>query len=149
RGQNGRGTETRQSTMTINPITSTRQRLSRMRQGWRVRQQHRRNQAAIQRMCATGQVFFAAELRHFLGCDDPWLAAAAREYADCPAAWKHLSGLRSPSRATDGMAKSLDVAEGFALWALVKHLRPRLVVELGVQYGISARLWKEALTLYV
>lgn len=135
--------------MTTNPITATRQRLSRMRWGWRIRQQHRRNQATIQRMRATGEVFFAAELRHFLGRDDPWLAATAQEYADCPAAWKYLSGLQSPSRATDGMAKSLDVAEGFALWALVKHLRPRVVVELGVQYGISARLWKEALTLYV
>jgi hypothetical protein len=60
-----------------------------------------------------------------------------------------LSGLRSSSRKTDGIAKSLDVAEGFALWALVKHIRPRIVVELGVQYGVSARLWKEALKAYV
>ncbi|RIK41738.1 MAG: hypothetical protein DCC57_18745 [Chloroflexi bacterium] len=133
----------------MNPIAFTRQRLGRLRQSWRIRQQRRRNQAALEQMRATGQPYFAAELRALLGCDDPWLAAAAQEYAACPAAWEHLSGLRSAGRATDGMAKSLDVAEGFALWALVKHLRPRLVVELGVQYGISARLWKEALTAYV
>lgn len=130
-------------------IAFGRQRLGRLRQSWRIRQQRSRNRTSIQRMHAAGRPFFAAELRRFLGCDDPWLVATSQEYAACPAAWEHLSGLKSATRATDGMAKSLDVAEGFALWALVKHLRPQVVVELGVQYGISARLWKEALTAYV
>lgn len=94
-------------------------------------------------------IFFQAELQQFLGCNVPWLAETAAEYRACNAAWMYLSGLRSSSRRTDGVAKSLDVAEGFAVWALVKHARPKVVVELGVQYGISARLWKEALKTYV
>lgn len=133
----------------MNLFALTRKRLGRLRQSWRIQQQRSRNRSAIQQMQGASRPFFAAELRAFLGCDEGWLAAAAQEYAACPAAWEHLSGLHSATRATDGMAKSLDIAEGFALWALVKYLRPRVVVELGVQYGISARLWKEALTAYV
>jgi hypothetical protein len=135
--------------MSMKPVALARQRLGRLRQSWRIQQQRRRNRATMQRARAGGQIFFEAELRHFLGCDHGWLAATAAEYAACPAAWEYLSGLRSATRATDGMSKSLDLAEGFALWALVKHLRPKLVVELGVQYGISSRLWKEALNAYV
>jgi hypothetical protein len=133
----------------MNLIAYTRRRLHPFRHAWRIRRQRARNRATMQQTQAAGRIFFQTELRHFLGCDDAWLAATAAEYARCPAAWEHLSGLKSATRATDGMAKSLDLAEGFALWALVKHLRPQAVVELGVQYGISARLWKEALTAYV
>lgn len=132
----------------MNTLT-IRQRLGALRHSWRSRQQRGRNRSTVRQMAALGRPFFAAELRDFLGCDADWLAATAQEYAACPAAWEHLSGLRSATRATDGMAKSLDLAEGFALWTLVKHLRPKMVVELGVQYGISARLWKEALRRYV
>jgi hypothetical protein len=64
------------------------------------------------------------------------------------AAWRHLSSYQSAGPATDGFGKTLDVAEGFAAWAIVKHLRPRVVLEIGTQYGISARLWKEALKAY-
>jgi hypothetical protein len=96
-----------------------------------------------------GHIFFQQELKQLLGCNDEWLTQTAAEYRSCPTAWKHLSGLRSPSKKTDGYAKSLDVAEGFAVWALVKHTRPKVIVELGVQYGVSSRLWKEALKAYV
>lgn len=112
-------------------------------------QQQRRNQQTVQQHTKVPQIFMYQELIQLLGCDDAWLEETAREYYTCAAAWKLLSGLRSPSRQTDGFAKSLDVAEGFALWALVKHQRPERVVELGSQYGISARLWKEALKRYV
>jgi hypothetical protein len=97
----------------------------------------------------SGQIFFQRELQQFFGCSREWLVETAAEYRACPAAWKYLSCLQSASRRTDGLGKSLDVAEGFAVWALVKHVRPKVVVELGVQYGISARLWKEALKKYV
>jgi hypothetical protein len=96
-----------------------------------------------------GSVFFRDDLRALLGCDDDWLLATAREYRACPAAWRLLCALRSPSSKTDGIALSLDVAEGFAAWALVKHVRPRVVLELGTLFGVSARLWKEALKAYV
>jgi|GEM_PF-1762804 len=108
-----------------------------------------RNQRAVRAGTQPGAEFFHSELQRFLGCDDGWLAQTAAEYLACRAAWRYLSGLRSSSRKMDGLAKSLDVAEGFAAWALVKRVRPKVVVELGVQYGISARLWKEALNAYV
>lgn len=113
-----------------------------MAQGWR-------NGRALASAAQAGALFFEAELCWLLGRDRAWLAETAAEYHATPAAWRHLSGLRSASKRTDGYAKTLDIAEGFALWALVKHLRPRVVVELGTQYGISARLWKEALRAYV
>ena len=94
-------------------------------------------------------IFFGQELLDLTARDRRWLEETAAEYRGCPEAWKRLSSLRSPSRATDGLAKSMDVAEGFAAWALVKHCRPRVLVELGTQHGISARLWKEALKAYV
>lgn len=94
-------------------------------------------------------IFFHKELQHLLGCDDKWLQETAYEYRTCFNAWKRLSSLRSDSRKTDGFGKSLDVAEGFAVWALVKHTRPKVIVELGVLHGISALLWKEALKQYV
>lgn len=108
-----------------------------------------RNAVAVFKGTLPGSIFFHHEIEQFLGVDAAWIQATAAEYRVSPAAWKLLSGLRSPSRKTDGVAKTLDVAEGFALWALVKHIRPRVVVELGSQYGISARLWKEALKRYV
>lgn len=111
--------------------------------------QARCNRQAIQAHTHPGEIFFQDEIAQLLGCGESWLLETTQEYRACAAAWKYLSGLRSPSRQTDGAAKSLDVAEGFALWALVKHRRPKIVVELGVQHGISSRLWKEALRTYV
>ena len=111
--------------------------------------QARRNRQSVYANTQPGNVFFQRELGQLLNCDRDWLAQTAAEYRACPAAWKCLSGLRSPSCKTDGIAKTLDVAEGFAVWALVKRLCPQVVVEVGVQYGISARLWKEALRAYV
>ena len=108
-----------------------------------------RNRLAVRTNTRPGSVFFQRELCQLLGCDGEWLEETAAEYRACSVAWRYLSGLRSPSRKTDGFAKSLDVAEGFAAWALIKHTRPKVVVELGVQYGISSRLWKEALKAYV
>lgn len=108
-----------------------------------------RNWYAVRIGTQQKHIFFQQELQQLLDCDSKWLRTTASEYYNCSAAWRRLSGYRSPSRETDGFGKSLDVAEGFAAWALVKHLRPRVVVELGTQYGISARLWKEALKMYV
>ena len=108
-----------------------------------------RNRSVVEKGTRDGNIFFARELESFLGREQDWLVEAAREYRNCEAAWRYLSGLRSPTRKTDGVAKSLDVAEGFAVWSLVKHIRPRVVVELGVQFGVSSRLWKEALKKYV
>ncbi len=104
---------------------------------------------SIWRNTRTGRIFFQNELQRLLGCDEAWLRQTAQEYLARPEAWQLLSALQSPSRRMDGFAKSLDVAEGFALWALVKMLRPLVVVELGVNLGISSRLWKEALNTYV
>ncbi len=112
-------------------------------------QQKKRNQRVVGEHTPPGDIFFADQLLHFLQCDVGWLRDTAVEYAQNRAAWENLSGWQSPSRRTDGHAKSLDVAEGFAIWALVKHTRPEVVVELGVQHGISSRLWKEALKTYV
>lgn len=114
-----------------------------------MRQQMPRNAAAVEAGTEPGALFFAQEVCRLLGRETGWLAETAAEYCASPEAWKRLSGLRSTTRAGDGYTKTLDVAEGFALWALVKHLRPRVVVELGTQFGISARLWKEALNAYV
>lgn len=107
------------------------------------------NALTVYQYIQPGQIFFQHELQDFLGVDDAWLLQTAQEYRSCFVAWRHLSRLHSPSRASDGLAKSLDVAEGFALWSLVKACQPRVVVELGTQLGISARLWKEALKRYV
>lgn len=108
-----------------------------------------RNEVDIQQWTQPSDIPFQQELMRFLGCSPKWLEETALEYRNCPRAWKLLSGFQSPSKESDGFAKSLDIAEGFVLWTLVKHLRPRVVVELGVQYGISSRLWKEALKAYV
>ncbi len=115
----------------------------------RQQQQVVRNRKAVRLSTLSGGIFFQRALRQLFCCEDKWLAQTAAEYRACPAAWENLSGLRSPSRRTDGFAKTLDVAEGFALWSLIKQVRPQVVVELGTQYGISARLWKEALKMYV
>ena len=109
----------------------------------RQQQQVVRNRKAVRLSILSGGIFFQRALRQLFCCEDKWLVQTAAEYRACPAAWENLSGLRSPSRRTDGFAKTLDVAEGFALWSLVKQVRPQVVVELGTQYGISARLWKE------
>ncbi len=93
--------------------------------------------------------FFANEICFAFGVDESWVHDAFYEYQACPRAWEYLSGLASPNRQFDGYGKSLDIAEGFAVWALVKWLQPQTIVELGVQFGISARLWKEALKYYV
>jgi hypothetical protein len=108
-----------------------------------------RNRETVNTHTQPGKIFFQSEISQFLGCDEKWLIETAAEYRACPAAWKYLSGLGSPSRQTDGYAKSLDLAEGFALWSLVKKMRPHVVVELGTQYGLSAHLWKVALKAYV
>jgi hypothetical protein len=108
-----------------------------------------RNWLAVQRGTRKGRVFFQHELADLFECDADWLADTAAEYRRCIDAWWRLSAYQSPSQKADGFAKTLDVAEGFALWALVKRLRPRVVVELGTQRGLSARLWKEALCAYV
>jgi hypothetical protein len=94
-------------------------------------------------------VFFKAELQALLKCGEDYLKKTAYEYYGCKDAWRHLSSYNSLSAKTDGVAKTLDVAEGFALWSLVKRRRPKVVVELGAQLGASARLWKEALKAYV
>src|SRR4051794_22569760 len=107
------------------------------------------NYSAIWRNIQSGQIFFGTELKRLLRCDEAWLRTTAREYLAHPQAWQNLSTLRSPSQRLDGFAKSLDVAEGFALWTLVKMLKPKVVVELGVNRAISSRLWKEALDTYV
>lgn len=121
----------------------------RLHQNYKRYRQTQRNRKVIQQHKHLQQLFLHQELKQLLQCDDQWLQETAREYDACVDAWKLLSGLRSPSRQTDGFAKSLDVAEGFALWALVKQQQPRVVVELGSQHGISARVWKEALKRYV
>ncbi|MCB0109705.1 MAG: hypothetical protein KDE53_27475 [Caldilineaceae bacterium] len=120
-----------------------------LQQQYQSYRQQVRNRQVVQAHTKLPKLFLRQQITQLLGCDDTWLEETAVEYSACNAAWKLLSGLRSPSRRTDGFAKSLDVAEGFALWALVKHQRPQIVVELGSQYGISARLWKEALKAYV
>ncbi len=117
-----------------------------LRRSYHSSRQGRRNQAVITRQ---QHPFFANELKSLLNCDDDWLHETFTEYRDCRAAWHLLSGLHSADKSTDGFAKSLDVAEGFAVWAVVKHVKPTVVAELGVQYGISSRLWKEALKQYV
>jgi len=128
---------------------SLRQQYGRLHQRYRGYRQAQRNQQAVHAAVDPQRLFLRQALQQLLGCSDSWLLETVREYYACPAAWKLLSGLRSPTRQTDGFAKSLDVAEGFALWALVKQQKPQVVVELGSQYGISARLWKEALKHYV
>ncbi len=115
----------------------------------KAKRQSLRNRKVVSEQVNSGQLFLQHEAQQLLQCDAQWLLQTAREYEACTDAWRLLSGLRSPSRQTDGMAKTLDVAEGFALWALVKHQRPQVVVELGTHYGISSRLWKEALKCYV
>ena len=112
-------------------------------------QQARNNKRAVQKYTQPNNIFFQEQLIQFFDCEQEWLAKTATEYRECARAWSRLSGLQSQSKQTDGFAKSLDVAEGFVLWTLVKLVRPKIVVELGVQYGISSRLWKEALCAYV
>lgn len=107
------------------------------------------NVRCVHRGTRPGAMFFRSELSWLLGRDDAWLNETAAEYRSSFRTWRLLCGLRSPSEETDGYARSLDVAEGCAAWALVKHVRPRIVVELGTQYGVSARLWKDALVRYV
>lgn len=119
-----------------------RTRLNEVRHTWR-------NAEAVYRGTQPGAVLYQAELQRLLDVDQDWLAATAAEYRACPAAWRRLTALRSSSRATDGIAKSMDIAEGWVAWAVVKRYRPRCIVELGTQLGISARLWKEALKTYV
>jgi hypothetical protein len=133
----------------MNPFRIVTQRSAGLRRSLNAQQQRRRNRTTIQHQAQTGAVFFDLELQQLLDCDDGWLRATSREYTACPAAWEALSGLQSRTRSNDGVAKTLDLAEGFALWALVKYLRPQVVVELGVNLGVSARLWKEALRCYV
>lgn len=108
-----------------------------------------RNADAINLGTQKGSVFFEEELKWFLGVEDDWLNVAAKEYRECPDAWHLLSCLKSSSRKTDGVAKTLDVAEGFSVWCFVKYFKPKVIVELGSQFGISARLWKQALIKYV
>ncbi len=107
------------------------------------------NREAVAAGTRLEQVFYQDDIAWLTGRDSAWVEATAQEYRETPEAWLRLSGLRSENKRTDGITLTLDVAEGFALWAVVKHLRPKVVVELGVQYGLSARLWKEALNRYV
>ena len=122
----------------------------RYKQRWKDRRHAQRNRAAIKSMLShSSNIYFDAEIKRLLGVQSEWLNKTAEEYNDCPSAWQHLSSLKSPSRETDGWAKSIDVAEGFAAWALIKRFRPRVLVELGVNKAISSRLWKDALNRYV
>jgi hypothetical protein len=125
------------------------ERFERLRGRYYLRKQGRANRRAVQGHTLPGRVFLARELAQLTGRDAAWIDTTAAEYRACERAWMRLSGLRSPDKYSDGYIQTLDVAEGFAMWALVKHMRPRVVVELGTQYGISARLWKDALTQYV
>lgn len=111
--------------------------------------QARRNRQSIFDNTQPGKIFFQRELCQLFDRDEAWIAETVAEYRACPAAWKYLCGLRSLSHKTDGYGKSLDVSEGFAAWSLVKHAHPHVIVELGVLYGTSSRLWKEALKAYV
>lgn len=95
------------------------------------------------------QNFFKEELGWFLQVDSPWLKEATEEFFSCEDGWRTLCKFKSSSQKTDGIAKTLDIAEGFALWCFVKYYKPKVVVELGSQFGLSARLWKEALNIYV
>ncbi len=109
---------------------------------WDSRQRSRFNRQTAQAAARPGQALFTPELEYLLGCDDHWLHTTALEYYHSQS-WQRLSAANSV------LVKTLDVAEGFALWALVKWLRPGVVVEVGTQYGYSARLWKDALKTYV
>lgn len=111
--------------------------------------QERAHRELFKKRLAARDPFFAEELEDFLAVDYDWCMGTFEEFAGTPAAWRHLSQFQSPSRVTDGLAKSLDLAEGFAFWALIKRVKPRVIVELGVYKGLSARLWKAALNLYV
>ena len=119
------------------------------------RQSRRRVKGFVQRranrdcVLSINTPFFAKEIGWLYDKDQVWVESVFEDYKKCEAAWGYLSGLNSLSGSTDGYAKSIDVAEGFAVWALVAAQKPRIVVELGVQYGISSRLWKEALKFYV
>jgi len=117
------------------------------RQWRRYRQEHRN--AKLLQTAHPHHGFIFDELKKLLAVDDEWLMETWTEFVHCRRAWVLLSGWRSPGRASDGVAKSLDVAEGFALWVLVKKMRPSCVVELGVQYGVSSRLWQQAMQTYV
>jgi hypothetical protein len=117
-----------------------------LKQNLRSTLQQSKNQ---QLMRAQTLPFFQEGLNWLLDCDDAWLAQTFKDYQNCSEAWIRLSGLKSSSSKTDGFAKSLDVAEGFAIWALVAAKKPKVIVELGVQHGLSSRLWKEALNKYV
>lgn len=121
----------------------------RLRTAWYGSMQMRANRRAVPARLAGGDPYLAHEIAWLTGRDSDWVLETASEYAATPAAWERLAGLRSPARRTDGISMSMDVAEGFAAWALIKHLRPNVVVELGSLYGVSARLWKEALKCYV
>lgn len=114
-----------------------------------LRKQGRSNRSAVNACTKPGSVFMAKEVAQLTGRDAAWIDATAAEFRACEAAWVKLSGLRSPNKYSDGYIETLDPAEAFALWALVKHMRPRVVVELGTQFGLSARVWKEALRRYV
>ncbi len=118
----------------------------RSQRSYRSSRQAQRNQRVIELQSTP---FFANELKSLFNCNNDWVQETFTEYRNCQAAWQLLSGLQSANKSTDGFAKSLDIAEGFAVWATVKHVRPATVAELGVQYGISSRLWKEALNQYV
>jgi len=108
-----------------------------------------RNAIDVWRGTRPGSIFFEEDIISHLGCSRSWLHQTAREYRWTPAAWRKLMVLKSSSWRLDGYAFSLDTAEGFAAWALIKHTRPQIVVEIGTQHGVSARLWKEALNKYV
>lgn len=124
------------------------ERFERLRGRFYVAKQGRANRRSVQEHTQPGRVFLAREIAYLTGRDAAWIEDTAAEYRACESAWTRLSGLRSPDKYSDGYIQTLDVAEGFAMWALVKHVRPQVVVELGTQYGISARLWKDALNLY-
>jgi hypothetical protein len=109
----------------------------------------RANRREVPAQLASGVPYLASEIAWLTGREEAWLRETASEYAATPEAWQRMAAFRSPSRRTDGISMSMDVGEGFAAWALIKHVRPRVVVELGSLYGVSARLWKEALKRYV
>ena len=109
---------------------------------------HHANKSAVAEWTQPQKVFLSDSIMWLTGRTRQWVEETAAEYRASHDSWIHLSGLRSPDGRSDGVSKSMDVAEGFAAWALIKHLRPYVVVELGTRFGVSARLWKDALNLY-
>ena len=93
--------------------------------------------------------FFKSEIKKFYEENDVWVLESLNDFYNCKVAWENLTLFQSDSRKGDGIGKSVDIAEGFAIWCFVRHFKPQSIAEIGTRYGVSARLWKEALKKYV